>query len=64
MGMKIEREGNGYRIRLSGDRTKVIAKSVAEIHQAIAHYYADPLPHSMMDAKTHAVCPFCRTWRR
>ena len=54
MGLRIDREGSGYRIRLSEDRTKIIARNYAEIVQAIKHYYGERA-HGERET-----CPLCR----
>lgn len=55
MSMTIDREGNGYRIRLSGDRDKIVARTPKEIQIAVAHYYGD---HAHLTEQDN--CPICR----
>lgn len=52
MAMHIEREGTGYRIRLTGDRSRIWAHDPGEIGAAVEHYYTG---HTQKE-----YCPICR----
>lgn len=56
MGMRINREGAGYLIRLTGDRSKFIARTPKEITTAVEHYYG-------LNGHSNGIntdCPLCR----
>jgi len=59
--LKISNQANGYKIKLSnpgsGKRGKsIFAQNVAELHEAIDHYYMATLGHWGENEN----CPLCR----
>ena len=53
----ITKEGNLFRLRLKGIRTKFYAKNPKEIAMAVTHYYLSTGGHGC-GAKSN--CPLCR----
>ena len=49
--ISFEREGNRFRIKLSGDRQRIYANNVTEMQQALAHYYSSVC--------SPLACPLC-----
>jgi hypothetical protein len=57
MSIRIDYEWNGeYRIRLSGDRTRIYAKNEREVGAAVRHY-AGKCARTLA---TRRRCPLCR----
>ena len=55
----ITKEGNLFRLRLKGIRTKFYAKNPKEIAMAVTHYYlSSSSGHHGYDPKPN--CPLCR----
>ena len=59
MSMRIDREGTGYRLRLSSDRSKLIARNLGEVQEGVDHYFCNA--HGL--AEQWGSCPLCRAVR-
>lgn len=63
--MRIELHHLGYRIRLTGDRRSYEARSVAELQEAVAHYYGHDHDHGRhLGVDPDSPCPLCRAMAR
>jgi hypothetical protein len=60
MSVKIDREGTGFRIHLSNDRSRIYARNEDEIVLAIRHYYGGHTANYTEDS----LCPLCRACAR
>ena len=57
--ISFEREGNKFRIKLSGDRQKMYAGSFKEMEQALAHYYSEDCGQQAYPSPAGPPCPLC-----
>lgn len=56
----VEREYNGYRIKLHKDRSRIIAKNFEEIGIAAEHYFGN----GCFGERKNENCPICRKLMR